>query len=51
MNKESNKENINRKDKDNEIERQKIIDAGGKEKYNDNGNKRRDSNILIDSEH
>ncbi|HKR74499.1 MAG TPA: hypothetical protein VJR94_10365 [Candidatus Nitrosocosmicus sp.] len=51
MSKEKNSKH-NKTDPDNQIERQKIIDEGGTQKYGErNPRKTKDDNILLDSEH
>jgi hypothetical protein len=47
---ENNKNKSNENVSDAEIERQKMIDEGGKETYQGN-KKKKDDNILIDTEH
>lgn len=45
------KEEDKKEEADIELQRQKIIDANGKKRYNDVNPNEKDSNILIDSEH
>ncbi|MDQ4074528.1 MAG: hypothetical protein M3162_09550 [Thermoproteota archaeon] len=47
---ENTRNKNNDQDVDAEIERQKMIDEGGKETYQ-SSKKKRDDNILIDTEH
>lgn len=47
---QTNKNQDNKRNTESEIERQKIIDEGGRETY-DSKNKKKDDNVLIDSEH
>lgn len=51
MSEEKNNKDV-KKIPDSELERQKMIDEGGTQKYGDgNQRKTKDENVLIDSEH